>query len=205
MALLRFVAGMSVPDGGALGRSRPPTVNIRHRMPLIAPCSTPPCQPFRGAGTAAIGLERVPLLIQVHCLDSRTTTTPAGSGSCGLRLVRVSTSNQDTDGGSLEAVAKRSGWEVVKVYQDSGISGAKGRDSGFQFHPHARQHSSRNRFLKERSPHNVRRPCVRKTEPGQIDARPLRNDLHHPLLNELQQEEDRNGHGRKRNRFPYRQ
>ena len=60
------------------------------RMPLIAPCLTPPCQPSRGAGTAAIGLERVPLLIQVHCLDSRTTTAPVGSGSCGLRLVRVS-------------------------------------------------------------------------------------------------------------------
>ena len=28
----------------------------------------------------------------------------------------------------LEAVAKRSGWEVVKVYEDAGISGAKGRD-----------------------------------------------------------------------------
>src|SRR5258705_10093 len=28
----------------------------------------------------------------------------------------------------LEAVAERSGWEVVKVYQDAGISGAKGRD-----------------------------------------------------------------------------
>jgi DNA invertase Pin-like site-specific DNA recombinase len=28
----------------------------------------------------------------------------------------------------LEAVAERSGWKVVKVYQDAGISGAKGRD-----------------------------------------------------------------------------
>jgi DNA invertase Pin-like site-specific DNA recombinase len=39
----------------------------------------------------------------------------------------VSTSKQDTDNQrrELEAVAKRSGWEVVKVYQDAGISGAK--------------------------------------------------------------------------------
>jgi DNA invertase Pin-like site-specific DNA recombinase len=29
---------------------------------------------------------------------------------------------------SSSAVAERSGWEVVKVYQDAGISGAKGRD-----------------------------------------------------------------------------
>jgi hypothetical protein len=28
----------------------------------------------------------------------------------------------------LEAVAERSGWKVVQVYQDAGISGAKGRD-----------------------------------------------------------------------------
>jgi DNA invertase Pin-like site-specific DNA recombinase len=30
----------------------------------------------------------------------------------------------------LEAVAERSRWEVVKIYQDAGISGAKGRDKG---------------------------------------------------------------------------
>jgi DNA invertase Pin-like site-specific DNA recombinase len=44
--------------------------------------------------------------------------------------LRVSTSKQDTDNQrrELEAVAKRSGWEVVKVYQDAGISGVKGRD-----------------------------------------------------------------------------
>jgi DNA invertase Pin-like site-specific DNA recombinase len=44
--------------------------------------------------------------------------------------LRVSTSKQDTDNQrrELEAVAARSGWQVVKVYQDAGISGAKGRD-----------------------------------------------------------------------------
>jgi DNA invertase Pin-like site-specific DNA recombinase len=44
--------------------------------------------------------------------------------------LRVSTFKQDTANQrrELEAVAKRSGWEVVKVYQDAGISGAKGRD-----------------------------------------------------------------------------
>ena len=44
--------------------------------------------------------------------------------------IRVSTSKQDTDNQrrELEAVAKRSGWEVVRVYEDAGISGAKGRD-----------------------------------------------------------------------------
>src|ERR1700692_3318156 len=44
--------------------------------------------------------------------------------------LRVSTSKQDTDNQrrELEAVADRSGWKVVKVYEDAGISGAKGRD-----------------------------------------------------------------------------
>ena len=44
--------------------------------------------------------------------------------------LRVSTSKQDTDNQrrELEAVADRSGWKVVRVYEDAGISGAKGRD-----------------------------------------------------------------------------
>jgi DNA invertase Pin-like site-specific DNA recombinase len=44
--------------------------------------------------------------------------------------LRVSTTKQDTDNQrrELEAVAKRSGWQIVHVYQDAGISGAKGRD-----------------------------------------------------------------------------
>src|SRR3989440_1456056 len=44
--------------------------------------------------------------------------------------IRVSTSKQDTDNQrrELEAVAARSGWRVVRVYEDAGISGAKGRD-----------------------------------------------------------------------------
>jgi DNA invertase Pin-like site-specific DNA recombinase len=43
--------------------------------------------------------------------------------------LRVSTSKQDTDNQrrELEAVAERSGWHVVKVYEDTSISGAKGR------------------------------------------------------------------------------
>ena len=42
----------------------------------------------------------------------------------------LSTSKQDTDNQrrELEAVAERSGWKVVKIYEDAGISGAKGRD-----------------------------------------------------------------------------
>jgi DNA invertase Pin-like site-specific DNA recombinase len=44
--------------------------------------------------------------------------------------LRVSTTRQDTKNQcrELEAVAERSGWHVVKVYEDAGISGAKGRD-----------------------------------------------------------------------------
>src|SRR6201991_1108302 len=44
--------------------------------------------------------------------------------------LRVSTSKQETSNQrrELEAVAARSGWEIVKIYEDAGISGAKGRD-----------------------------------------------------------------------------
>jgi DNA invertase Pin-like site-specific DNA recombinase len=44
--------------------------------------------------------------------------------------IRVSTSKQDTENQrrELEAVADRSGWKIVKVYEDAGIGGAKGRD-----------------------------------------------------------------------------
>src|ERR1700754_3320184 len=44
--------------------------------------------------------------------------------------LRVSTSKQETSNQrrELNAVAARSGWQIVKVYEDAGISGAKGRD-----------------------------------------------------------------------------
>ncbi len=44
--------------------------------------------------------------------------------------LRVSTSKQDTENQLLElsAVADRSGWDIWKIYEDAGISGAKGRD-----------------------------------------------------------------------------
>lgn len=44
--------------------------------------------------------------------------------------LRVSTGGQTTDNQrrELEVVAARSGWEVIGVYEDAGISGAKGRD-----------------------------------------------------------------------------
>jgi DNA invertase Pin-like site-specific DNA recombinase len=44
--------------------------------------------------------------------------------------LRVSTSKQETSNQrrELEAVAERSGWQIVKVFEDAGISGAKGRD-----------------------------------------------------------------------------
>jgi DNA invertase Pin-like site-specific DNA recombinase len=44
--------------------------------------------------------------------------------------IRVSTDGQTVENQrlALEAVAQRRGWTVVEVYQDNGISGAKGRD-----------------------------------------------------------------------------
>jgi DNA invertase Pin-like site-specific DNA recombinase len=44
--------------------------------------------------------------------------------------LRVSTTDQTTANHEreLREIAERAGWEVVKVYKDHGISGAKGRD-----------------------------------------------------------------------------
>jgi DNA invertase Pin-like site-specific DNA recombinase len=44
--------------------------------------------------------------------------------------LRVSTDEQTTENQRLvlEGVAARRGWEIAKVYEDAGISGAKGRD-----------------------------------------------------------------------------
>jgi DNA invertase Pin-like site-specific DNA recombinase len=44
--------------------------------------------------------------------------------------LRVSTNGQTTENQrrELEAVVARSGWELVGIYEDAGISGAKGRD-----------------------------------------------------------------------------
>jgi len=44
--------------------------------------------------------------------------------------LRVSTGGQSTRNQrrELEAVATRSGWQIVQVFEDAGISGAKGRD-----------------------------------------------------------------------------
>ena len=44
--------------------------------------------------------------------------------------VRVSTDKQTVENQlhELRQIAERRGWEVVKEYQDAGISGSKGRD-----------------------------------------------------------------------------
>jgi resolvase-like protein len=47
----------------------------------------------------------------------------------GWVYLRVSTDNQTTDKRrELEAVAARSGWDVVGIYEDAGITGAKGQE-----------------------------------------------------------------------------
>lgn len=54
---------------------------------------------------------------------------------CGIYL-RVSTDQQTTENQRriLMEVAERSGWTVVEVFEDHGISGAKGRDQRPAFH-----------------------------------------------------------------------
>jgi DNA invertase Pin-like site-specific DNA recombinase len=49
--------------------------------------------------------------------------------------LRVSTGEQTTENQRLEllAAAKRTGWEIVEIYEDAGVSGAKGRDKRPEF------------------------------------------------------------------------
>src|SRR5215510_8293880 len=47
-----------------------------------------------------------------------------------VSTIEQTTANQERE---LQAIAERMGWEIVKVYKDHGISGAKGRDKRPQF------------------------------------------------------------------------
>ena len=49
--------------------------------------------------------------------------------------LRVSTDKQSVDMQrvELEAIAARAGWQIVAIYQDEGVSGAKSRDQRPQF------------------------------------------------------------------------
>jgi hypothetical protein len=70
--------------------------------------------------------------------DQATTLPEAGASPCSSLSVdcclwvylRVSTGEQTTENQrrELEDVAQRSGWKIVAVYEDAGISGARGRD-----------------------------------------------------------------------------
>src|SRR6478609_8754121 len=57
------------------------------------------------------------------CTMTRTTKRAA-------IYLRVSTSGQTTENQrrELETVAAQRGWQIVAIYEDAGISGAKGRD-----------------------------------------------------------------------------
>ena len=61
--------------------------------------------------------------------------------------LRVSTDGQTTENQrqALEIVAARRGWEIVKVFEDAGISGAKGRDKRAGFDG-AMKDAARGRF-----------------------------------------------------------
>src|SRR6516164_8174500 len=49
-------------------------------------------------------------------------------GGLPARSARTDGQTTENQRRELEAVAARSGWEVVGIYEDAGISGAKGRD-----------------------------------------------------------------------------
>jgi predicted site-specific integrase-resolvase len=60
----------------------------------------------------------------------RVTVVAKAKGRRGALYLRVSTSEQTTHNQrrQLQAVAARHKWEVVGVFEDAGISGAKGHE-----------------------------------------------------------------------------
>lgn len=69
------------------------------------------------------------------------------NGRRAALYLRVSTGGQTTDNQrlELEAVAERCGWVIAAVYEDAGVSGAKGRDKRLQFNNLCRD-AARRRF-----------------------------------------------------------
>ena len=61
---------------------------------------------------------------------AKRKTASAGSAKRVALYLRVSTTGQTTTNQrrELEAVAERHGWQIVKVFEDTGISGKHGRD-----------------------------------------------------------------------------
>jgi DNA invertase Pin-like site-specific DNA recombinase len=58
------------------------------------------------------------------------TAKPSSAPRRAALYLRVSTTGQTVENQRIElqSVAERRGWSVVEIYQDNGISGAKGRD-----------------------------------------------------------------------------
>jgi DNA invertase Pin-like site-specific DNA recombinase len=68
--------------------------------------------------------------------------------------LRVSTGEQTTENQrrELEVVAQHRGWDVVVVYEDKGISGAKGREKRPQFDRMLRDASGASSMCSPRGP-----------------------------------------------------
>jgi DNA invertase Pin-like site-specific DNA recombinase len=70
------------------------------------------------------------MLRRLPSAPKSATASPALSMSQVGLYLRVSTNGQTTENQlrELQAVAAKAGWQVVEVFEDHGISGAKGRD-----------------------------------------------------------------------------
>lgn len=64
------------------------------------------------------------------CSEPQTEGTDMGKTKRVAFYLRVSTGSQTVENQRLElaAVAEQRGWQIVEIYSDNGVSGAKGRD-----------------------------------------------------------------------------
>src|SRR5262250_289927 len=108
--------------------------------------------------------------LAVYCRPRSTKPrTPMSSTKRAALYVRVSTDAQTVENQirELRQVAKRRGWDVVEVYSDAGISGAKGRN----------RRPGLDSMLQGRQQAEIRyRHGLGDSSPGPLVDRPTRHD-----------------------------
>lgn len=110
--------------GSAPARRRQPGVtNVRWKTPEKTPTDST-------AQISQIGVVRCRYIRHAGSLDDLPIRESVGAMKKAALYVRVSTDLQTIENQVLvlTEVAQRSGWEIVQVFADEGISGAKSRD-----------------------------------------------------------------------------
>ena len=143
---------MSLPASGHLRTDREQESIIIRRGPRPGLCSENPPAPHSKKSSPINGRDAFVSVFGIYCFSehvlsgrvalgfdqregsvgtkSKTRPRRAATAKRVALYLRVSTADQTTANQrrELERVAKRHGWAVARVFEDAGVSGAKGRD-----------------------------------------------------------------------------